>query len=75
MDAERDGEISIVSITSERELQKAHEILGMLHRALHTLKVEYADRNPQAFSILAEGPLEEIRKIQTEINEYAGAIV
>lgn len=62
-----------MTIRDEKELSKAHEALGNLYRALSTLREEYGEKNPKAFAMLAEGPLQEIRRLTTEIEEYTGA--
>jgi hypothetical protein len=61
-----------MSIADDRQLVNAHEALGNLYRALAALRAEYSHANPKAFGILAEGPLEEIRRIRLEIDEYTG---
>lgn len=59
-------------IQNDRELTKAHEALGTLYRALASLRSETAGLSPQAFALLAEGPLHEIQRIQCEIESYTG---
>lgn len=53
-------------------LENAHEVLGNLYRALSALRAQYLEANPTAFGILAEGPLEEIRRLRQEIDELTG---
>jgi hypothetical protein len=59
-------------ISSERELQQAHEALGDLYRAVAALRAELAISNPRAFALMAEGPLHEIGRLQREIQVYTG---
>ncbi len=61
-----------MSLLNDRELARAHDALGNLYRALAALRVRYAESNPRAFELLAEGPLQEIRRIRHEIEEYTG---
>ena len=42
------------------QLERMNEALGALHR-------ELLPDQPKKFAILAEGPLEEIRRLQTEV--------
>lgn len=58
-------------IRSDDELRNAYEALGNLYRAIAALKAEYGDDSP-AFVVLAEGPLHEIEKITTEIQDFTG---
>ncbi len=62
-----------MTIHDDRALAKAHEALGNLHRALASLRSETAESSPGAFAVLAEGPLHEIHRIQSEIEAYTGA--
>jgi hypothetical protein len=61
-----------VSIRDDNELRKAQEALGDLYRAVASLRKELLNSKPQAFAVLAEGPLQEIRRISQDIDEYAG---
>jgi len=61
-----------VTIRDDRELAKAQAALGSLYRAMVSLRSETESAAPHAFAVLAEGPLHEIRRIQTEIDEYTG---
>lgn len=59
-------------INSERDLERAHEALGDLYRAIASLRGEIGTTNPATFAILAEGPLHEIERIQSEIEAFTG---
>ena len=59
-------------IETEKELTQALEQLVRMQQALASIRKEVFSLNPRRFSLLAEGPLEEIRKIQSEVNEYIG---
>src|SRR5215510_15237531 len=49
-------------ITTEAQLQQAIEQIQRLCRAIESLRVDIFPQNPKNFAILAEGPVDEIRK-------------
>ena len=57
-------------IQNEAQLKQAVEQVQNLYRALDSLRVEVFARNPRNFAILAEGPVDEIRKLQIAIDDY-----
>lgn len=57
-------------ITTEAQLQQALEQIQRLCRALDSLRVDIFPQNPKNFAIMAEGPVDEIRKLQTDIDAY-----
>ena len=50
-------------------LTQTVEQLESMNAALAALRLEYLLGQPRTFAILAEGPLEEIRRLQTEIEQ------
>ena len=57
-------------IQNEGQLKQAVEQIQNLCRALESLRVDVFPKNPRNFAILAEGPVDEIRKLQTDIDGY-----
>ena len=57
-------------IHNEAQLQQAIEQIQELCRALDSLRVDIFPKNPKNFAIMAEGPVDEIRKLQADINAY-----
>ncbi len=57
-------------IQNEAQLQQALEQIENLCRAVQSLRVEVFPKNPRNFAILAEGPLDEIRKLQAHVDDY-----
>lgn len=57
-------------ITTAAQLEQALEQIQRLCRALESLRVDILPKNPKNFAILAEGPLDEIRKLQADIDAY-----
>jgi hypothetical protein len=57
-------------IQNEAQLKQAVEQIQNLCRALDSLRVDVFSKNPRNFAILAEGPVDEIRKLQTDIDDY-----
>ena len=59
-------------ITNDVELGQAVAQLERMYRALAALRREVYPINPQQFALLAEGPEEEIRQLQADIDIYTG---
>ena len=57
-------------IADERELQQVLEQMERMIRALFTLQAEILPQSRQQFALMAEGPLEEIRRLEQEIGDY-----
>lgn len=57
-------------IQNEAQLKQAVEQIRNLCRALDSLRVDVFPKNPRNFAILAEGPVDEIRKLQMAIDDY-----
>jgi uncharacterized protein YPO0396 len=57
-------------IQNEAQLQQALEQIENLCRALQTLRADVFPKNPRNFAILAEGPVDEIRKLQADVDDY-----
>jgi hypothetical protein len=57
-------------IQNERQLQQAVEQIQNFCRALESLRADLFPKNPRNFAVLAEGPVDEIRKLQAAIDEY-----
>jgi hypothetical protein len=63
------------TITTQDQMQQALEQLSRVYAALAALRREVAPVNPRNFATLAEGHLDEIHRLQRELDEYAGVIV
>ena len=57
-------------ITNEAQLQQAIEQIQRLCHALDSLRMDILPKNPRNFAIMAEGPVDEIRKLQADIDAY-----
>lgn len=57
-------------ITNEMQLQQAIEQIQSLCQAIDGLRKDLLPKNPRNFAILAEGPVDEIRKLQADIDGY-----
>ena len=44
--------------------------MGRMQRILESYRSDILPKNPRDFAVFAEGPLDEIRKLQAEISEY-----
>ena len=61
-------------IQNPTQLQQAIEQIERLYRGLDSLRADILPKNPRNFAVLAEGPLDDIRKIQTEIFDYVARL-
>ncbi len=57
-------------IQNEAQLSQAIGQMENLCRAVNSLRVEVFPKNPRNFAVMAEGPLEQIRQLQGQIDEY-----
>jgi hypothetical protein len=62
------------TITSRDGMQQALEQLARLYEGLAALRRDVEPLNPRNFAALAEGHLDEIRRLQHELDSYAGAV-
>ena len=59
-------------IENDDQLRQACEALSDMYRILASYRAKILPVNPRNYAVLAQGPLEEIRKIQSEIDDYVG---
>jgi hypothetical protein len=59
-------------IENDQQLEATFEALGNLYRAVASLRERVLPINPRQYELFAEGPLDEISKLQAEINAYLG---
>ena len=59
---------------TEAILTQTVEQLERLNEALATLRRDLLPGQPKKFAILAEGPLEDMRRLQTEIEQLTTAM-
>jgi hypothetical protein len=59
-------------ITNDDQLQQAVEQLGRMYRAMAALRAEVLPVNARQFALMAEGPVDEIRRLQAQIDAYTG---
>jgi len=57
-------------IETEAQFQQAIGQIERLYQGLDALRRDILHKNPRNFAVLAEGPLDEIRKLQAEIDRY-----
>jgi hypothetical protein len=60
----------MATIRTEAQLQQAIEQIENLCRAIERLRTDIFPKNPKNFVIMAEGPVDEIRKLQADIDIY-----
>ena len=61
-------------MNTEAVLTQTVEQLERMNAALATLRRDLLPGQPKKFAILAEGPLEELRRLQTEIERLAAEL-
>ncbi len=59
-------------ITNDEQLDQAMEQLGRMYRALADLRKEVLPVNARNFGVMAEGPMDEIRRLEEQIGVYTG---
>jgi hypothetical protein len=59
-------------IQNDEQLDATLQALGCLYRALSSLRKSVLPINPRQYALFAEGPLDEISKLQGEIDAYLG---
>ena len=57
-------------IQTEAQLRQALEQIENLCHAVQSLRAEVFPKNSRNFAILAEGPVDEIRKLQASVDDY-----
>jgi hypothetical protein len=57
-------------IETEVQLQQAIEQIENLCGAVEALRKDSFPQNPRNFAVLAEGPVDEIRRLQSLIDDY-----
>ena len=57
-------------IQTEAQLKQAIEQIENLCRAIQSLRADVFPKNPRNFAVLAEGPVDEIRKLQVDVDDY-----
>lgn len=61
-------------ITSSAQLDQSIQQLERMYRALAELRARVLPQSAANFQVVAEGPIEEIRRLQHEIGEYLGIL-
>ncbi len=57
-------------IETPEQVYQAIEQMGRMQRILESYRNEILGRNPRNFAMLAEGPLEKLRQLQAQLEEY-----
>lgn len=59
-------------ITNDDQLNQAVQQLERMYRALAALRADVLSSNAGQYAVMAEGPLDQIRSLQEEIEAYLG---
>lgn len=57
-------------IETPEQVYQAIEQMGRMQRVLESYRNEILTKNPRNFAVLAEGPLEQLRQLQAQLDEY-----
>jgi hypothetical protein len=57
-------------IETPEQAYQAIEQMGRMQRILESYRNEILGRNSRNFAVLAEGPLEQLRQLQAQLDEY-----
>lgn len=57
-------------IETPEQVYQAIEQMGRMQRILESYRNEVLGANPRNFAMLAEGPLEQLRQLQAQLDEY-----
>jgi hypothetical protein len=57
-------------IETAEQLYQAIEQMGRMQRILESYRDEILTKNPRNFALFAEGPLEQLRQLQAQIDDY-----
>lgn len=57
-------------IETAEQLYQAIEQMGRMQRVLESYRDEILTKNPRNFALLAEGPLEQLRQLQAQVDDY-----
>ena len=57
-------------IETSEQVYQAIEQMGRMQRILESYKGDILGKNPRNFGVLAEGPLEQLRQLQSQIEDY-----
>ena len=57
-------------IETPEQVYQAIEQMGRMQRILESYRNEVLAKNPRNFAMLAEGPLEQLRQLQAQVDEY-----
>ena len=57
-------------IENTDQLIQAIEQMGRMQRVLESFRRDILPKNPRNFAVFAEGPLDELRRLQTEVDDY-----
>ena len=62
-------------IQNDQQLQLCIEQLERMYRALAEIRRRVRNTESTKYRLMAEGPVDEIRRLQTEIDTYLGVVM
>ena len=61
-------------IENTAQLEQAIDQMGRMQRILESYRADILPKNPRNFAVFAEWPLDEIRKLESEISDYVNRL-
>ena len=61
-------------ITNDIELHQTLDQMERMYRVLATLRRDVYPVNPRQFAVMAEGPQDELQRLQEQIDAYTGRV-
>ena len=59
-------------IQNDEQLKATQEALALMEHALAAIRSRRSSMHPSQFAVMTEGPVENIRRLRRQIDEYLG---
>ncbi len=61
-------------IETQEQFQQAIEQMGRMLSLIESYRTDVLSSNPRNFAVFAEGPLEQLRQLQEQVNDYVSRL-
>ena len=59
-------------IQNDEQLERTQKALALMEHALAAIRARRSSMHPSQFALMAEAPIENIRRLRCQIDEYLG---